>query len=248
VARGPSSLVKLLRGLVELRLVSRFSLTDNEALFENRLRPRATIVYRRNQGDLLSLAEVWLRECYRLPFNVVPGTLVDLGANIGLASLWLSLRYGFRNILAVEPDAANRRLARQNLEANHVTAQVLHAAVGATDRLGFFSPHTESNRGSLAEHGTSVQVHSMQTLLGMLPPNERVNLLKVDIEGGEQELFTGDLGWLAAVDALIVEFHPNLVDYDQLVGNVERAGFRFLRHDSAWQGSMDCFVRVGGPQ
>src|SRR2546426_10747489 len=36
--------------------------------------------YRLNRGDMQSIREVWIDECYRLPFEVVPDRLVDLGA------------------------------------------------------------------------------------------------------------------------------------------------------------------------
>jgi FkbM family methyltransferase len=248
VAGGVGSLAGLVAGLVHLRLASRLYLTDNRAMLRSRLEPRVTVAFRRNLGDLLSLTEVWLRECYRLPFPILAGTLVDLGANIGLTSLWLTARYGFRDVLAVEPDPTNAALAQRNFAANGVRGRVIQAAVGAVDRTAHFRPHAESNRGSLAVSGNPVQVHSMATLLRMLPVGERVSLLKIDIEGGEQELFTGDLGWLAAVDAIIIEFHPEIVEYERLIGNVERAGFRLIRHDSAWPGNMDCFVRVGAVQ
>ncbi len=42
---------------------------------------------------------------------------------------------------------------------------------------------------------------------------ETIDLLKMDIEGGEQALLTGDTAWLSSVNAIVAEFHPSVVDY-----------------------------------
>ena len=75
-----------------------------------RLRGGVTITYRFNKGDIWSVREVWLFECYRPPFEIAIDHVLDLGANIGLTSLWLAKRYGCGRIIAVEPSAANARL------------------------------------------------------------------------------------------------------------------------------------------
>ena len=52
-----------------------------------------TIHFRWNRGDIQSLREVIFEECYRLPVDISPRTIVDLGANIGLASLYFHAKY-----------------------------------------------------------------------------------------------------------------------------------------------------------
>src|ERR1700746_1357422 len=53
---------------------------------EVRLRGGIKIRYRLNKGDLHSIREIWFEEVYHLPFEDVSGVLLDLGANIGMAS------------------------------------------------------------------------------------------------------------------------------------------------------------------
>jgi hypothetical protein len=90
--------------------------------------------------------------------------------------------------------------------------------------------------------GTEVPMISMATLLDTHGITT-VDLLKIDIEGGEQALFDGDIDWLSRVRAIIVEFHPDVVDYDGLVRRLVEQGFRYVRAGTAWPGSMDVFVR-----
>jgi len=47
------------------------------------------ITYRRNRGDIYTVREIWIDEIYRLRDGHTPKTVVDLGAHIGLASLWV---------------------------------------------------------------------------------------------------------------------------------------------------------------
>ena len=205
------------------------------------LRGGTQIYYRRNRGDLHSLREVWLAETYRLPFRLTPRTVVDLGANIGLTSAWLRAHYEVERLVAVEPSAANVRVLRQNLPWADTT--IVHAAVGPMDGTVRFEDSRESHLGRVSRKGARVRQVSMLTILAELEPGLVVDLLKVDIEGFEGELFSGDLTWLVRIRAIIIEIHPPVVDRDDIVRRIEAQGFRFVPAESTWPGSMDAFVR-----
>ena len=164
-----------------------------------RLRDGSRVTYRLNRGDIRTVGEIWAAEIYRLPFPAPAlSTIVDLGANIGLTGVYLSRRYGC-SFLAVEPSARNAALAARNYAENAVDADLVCAAVGPSDGPGHFAAHRDFNSGKLADSGEPVTVLSMETLFARLPAGRRVDLLKVDIEGGEGALFSGDLGgWTAS--------------------------------------------------
>lgn len=208
-----------------------------------KLRGGASISYRCNRGDIQGIREVFLDETYRLPDWCRPRTVIDLGANIGLTSLWYAGRYPLDHVIAVEPVPRNAALLRSNLLVNRVASTVVEAAVGPRGGRASFTLARESNRGQLAEGGDlEVRVVTMPELIDVL--GARVNLLKMDIEGGEQDLLTqGDLGWIDEIDAIIAEFHPTLVDYPQLTETLVNKGFRYYPAQSLWFGSMDLFVR-----
>src|SRR5271155_2277735 len=102
------------------------------------LRGNVKIRYRLNKGDLHSIREIWFQEAYRLPFHVTTGVLLDLGANIGMASVWLTKKYKFIRVIAVEPDSSNAALVRENLELNEINGRVLEAAVGPKESSARF--------------------------------------------------------------------------------------------------------------
>lgn len=209
-----------------------------------RFRDGVTVHYRLNRGDLQSIREVWMDEAYRLPFPLKPDVVVDLGANIGLTSLWLAKRYGCRKILALEPWHANASLAARNFESNGVRGTLVEAAVGPKDGQASFGAVDDSNKGNLSASGTTqVRLMSMKSVLKALGETTGIDLVKMDIEGGEQDLLMGDLSWLRSVKALIVEFHPDRIDYPGLIRRIEEQGFRYYRSESVFPGSMDAFLR-----
>jgi len=63
------------------------------------------------------------------------GVLLDIGANIGTASIPALAAGTFERVVAFEPEPANVRLLRLNVEANALRARyrVIHAAVSDTD-------------------------------------------------------------------------------------------------------------------
>ncbi len=210
-----------------------------------------SITYRLNRGDLQSIREVMCDKAYRLPFETHPRTLIDLGANIGLTSVWLHRQYRFETIIAVEPDPANAEVARENFRANGVPVDLIVAAVGPRDGTAsfLFDVH-RSNIGRVVDASKTpqggkidVRMLSMESVLARLPEGVRVDLLKIDIEGGEAPLLRGERTWLKQVDAIIAELHPELVDCAELVRIMEDDGFSFIPSSSVFPGNMTAFVR-----
>ena len=198
------------------------------------------LAYRLNRGDLQGLREVWFDEVYRLPFPAPGGAFLDFGANIGLTTIWMSTHYKLDKIIAVEPDHDNAALLAANLKLNGITAEIIEAAVGPSDGTVYFQKSAWSNQGHVSVEGIPVKMMSVSSLFkeNLL---DKAGLVKVDIEGGEQELFLGPCEWLQLADAMIVEFHPTAVDYPRLVKTVESRGFEYI---AASPINMDCFRRL----
>jgi FkbM family methyltransferase len=213
-------------------------------LREVRLRGDVRIRYRLNKGDLHSVREIWFENDYYLPFTNSPGLLLDLGANIGMASIWLAQKYSFAQVIAVEPDPTNAALVRQNLELNGINGQVLEAAIGPTESMARFEFSEFSNMGRLSEDGTPVKMISVATIIKDFGVS-RFALVKIDIEGGEQKLFDSSTEWLATTDAIIIELHPTVVDCPKITKFVSSQGFRYIPAHSLSPDNMDCFTRTG---
>lgn len=191
-----------------------------------RLRGGCVLSYRLSRADFRTVAETWLTGFYELPFAIEPPRLVvDLGANIGATATWLVMRYGCDRLIAVEPVPANAALARRNLAANGVNAEVHEAAVGAREGTAYFDDSGESTEGRLADRGREVRVLTVPELIG----REQVDLMKMDIEGAEAEVIAGEPGWLRQVRVLITELHPQFADTDRILETLKHAGFEYRR-------------------
>jgi FkbM family methyltransferase len=210
---------------------------------EVRLRGGIQLCYRLNKGDLHSIREVWFDEAYRLPFDLPSGTLLDLGANIGLTSVWLAKKYVIERVIAVEPDQSNAILARRNLDLNAIKSEVLEAAIGSQEGTVGFESNQVSNLGRVSEKGLPVTMITVDTILER-SACQRLALVKIDIEGGEQQLFEGPMNWLDCTDAIIIEFHPTLVDHPKIIKAVAGRGFTYIRSNSVFPNNMDCFKRT----
>ena len=124
-----------------------------------------------------------------------------------------------------EADDINATLARRNFAANSVAVDLVQAAVGAEDGVAAFAESSNSLYGRLDERGAPVPTLTIESILARVPPQRRIDLLKIDIEGGEQHVFRGDCRWLDRVDAIVGEFHSASIDVAALHGLLDAHGF-----------------------
>lgn len=157
--------------------------------------------------------------------------IMDLGANIGLASVYFTAVVPRPSIVAVEPDEENCRVLRRNckrlLNANRL--QVFRAFIAAHDGTAGI----DRGESSWAFHKVdtidtkheAVPCLSMAHLLsdcGM----EVIDLMKCDIEGSERELFADCKPWIGRVKHLVCETHTPYMNTD-LYNDLRSAGWNF---------------------
>ena len=198
------------------------------------------LLLRSNGGtDGFIHGEVFEHEYYRLPLTSPPETILDLGANIGLTSVYFSRVYPRALLACVEPVLGNVRALTRNLELNSIKAAVFPAAVDpqngrvrmqleARDSEHKVADANEEPRGETVE----VDAISVPTLMARLGW-PRIGLLKIDIEGHEKILLSRDCEWLNLVDAICIECHPGY-DESDLRRLAERFGFLPPRNIGNW--------------
>ena len=122
---------------------------------------------------------------------VQPGfRVLDIGANIGFFSVLLSKMVGpTGSVLAVEPQTENFRLLQENASVNHLTnLQLYNVAVGRSE--GKASLYLSDWNGGMHRLYDSVcctsETESVQlTTVDSIVANQKVDLIKIDIEGYE---------------------------------------------------------------
>lgn len=141
-----------------------------------------------------------------------PRFVLDLGANVGYASVFFANQYGAARILAVEPDPLNFEVCCRNLNSYGERVKVLKGAVWPyCSRLalsyGFGSGWATQVKVSTNESDAEVEAWDIPTLLDVAGV-EIADLIKIDIEGSEIELFAANSqAWLRRTRNLCIELH-----------------------------------------
>jgi len=169
---------------------------------------------------------------------VKPGdTAVDIGANIGYFTLFLSRATGRGGkVYAFEPSPQNFSLLRKNLRINaHAHAVAEEKAVA--DRAGQIDLYLSwRSNGQHTLFGDRKRRRSvpvgMVSLDGYFPPNTPVDFIKMDIEGAEVHALKGMQRVLSDNPRLrmIVEFNPGALvlagtDPAEFPDRLQSAGF-----------------------
>jgi FkbM family methyltransferase len=163
-------------------------------------------------GDLLALREVFAERDYELDLSRPPERIVDLGANIGAASIFFATRWPGARIHALEPDPATfERLVANTRPFARVSAERL-AAAGSAGELqvrpsAWGDSLTSTTIGGSGE-GSPVAAVTLDGLVERC--GGRIDLLKFDIEGMELELLAA-AERLDDVETLIGELHEDMM-------------------------------------
>jgi FkbM family methyltransferase len=161
--------------------------------------------------DTTVLYEILVTEEYSLaPVLDSPKVVVDGGANIGMASAYFLNRYPSTRVISVEPFQAAAALCRKNLEPYGQRATVVQGAIWPVEGSVCLDPMEEDTRNrvrpSNSGEAASVQAVTMKSLVTLAGGS--VDLLKLDVEGSEREIFgTGAAEWLPEVRNILIELH-----------------------------------------
>lgn len=170
-----------------------------------------TLHCRRAVTDLHVLRQIFWRHELAVPLPYPPATILDGGAHIGLAAVDFRRRYPQARLLCVEPDRDNAAVLRRNCAALG-NATVVDGAVWYEDGpLAIVNPDATSwefRVGRPAAPSTApVPGYTIGTLLDDAGW-ERVDLVKLDIEGAEKHVFSAGVGdWIDRVGYLLIELH-----------------------------------------
>lgn len=185
----------------------------------SRVRPPAAphrVECRRDSTDEVCFHHLFIRrELEGARAFAPPDLIMDLGANVGFASIYLMNLFPAATLIAIEPDPANFEVCRRNLapygsRVRLVKGGIWHSRVPLVLSRGTYRDggdwSVEVREAQPGETG-DVEGWDIPSLLA-LTGHTRIGLLKVDIEGSERALFsTNSKAWLARVDNIVVEIH-----------------------------------------
>jgi FkbM family methyltransferase len=187
--------------------------------------------------------------------------LVDVGANVGMYTIWAAATRGTR-VVAFEPESANYALLNRNIFINDLQNLVKAYCMGLSDAQGL----TDLHMGIV---GVGQSCHSVGAALDFkLAPMSAAfrqgcisarlddlvargdipmpNHIKIDVDGFEPKVVAGARATLGnpAVRSALIELNLNLADHVAIVGEMKALGFwcdrdqvkRATRQEGAFKG------------
>ena len=139
--------------------------------------------------------------------------VIDCGANVGYAAAYFLSRYPQAHVIAVEPDGPNFALMERNLRPYADRVTLIKAGIWSHKAGLVLHRYGEGKEWSTevsecAEGQTpDVEATDIPALLS-LSGRDRIDILKVDIEGSETVLFNQESRrWMDRVKNIVVELH-----------------------------------------
>jgi FkbM family methyltransferase len=192
--------------------------------------------YRVAYADLLTLCPQWrqlfVAEALRFEADRPDPRILDCGANIGLASLYFKRLYPRARITAFEADPVLAEICKRNMTINGVSDVEVEARAVWSDegtvrfqREGADSGAIEGTSAGLAT-AAAVDVPAVRLRTRLL--RERIDLLKLDVEGAERFVLPDCADALGNVRMVLLdvhEFDPHHRQTPDVLSLLSRAGF-----------------------
>ena len=167
---------------------------------------------RKGTTDTGTFRQVFKEDQYRFDLENI-STIIDAGANIGLASIVFGNKFPEAQISAIEPDKGNFELMQQNVTPYGVKT-FLAGVWNKTSNLevrdhghGEWAYSVEEVDQPSENSISAISVNDVMDQSGF----DHIDLLKVDIEGSEREVFSeGYESWLPKTKYIIIELHDRM--------------------------------------
>lgn len=146
-----------------------------------------------------------------------PAYIIDAGAHIGCSSVYYALKFPDARILAIEAEGSNYRQLCRNA-ADIPAIRPLHAAVfHRSGHVVVTNPGDQpwgfqvgGAEDLTTDHGQTIRAMTLDELIS-LSGFPHIDVLKLDIEGSEREIFAaGGQSWLPLVRLITIELHDRI--------------------------------------
>ena len=161
----------------------------------------------------MALTHVWLIEEYKRPdFEINPSdTVIDVGAHIGLFTLYASQFCNKGRIFSFEPVKENFELLLENVKSNNLEqVKIFNLAVSnSNESIKLYINDDESGHSMFSQSSKSTVVDSI-SLKKFFDDNhiEHCNFLKLDCEGAEYEIIKNlPFSYFKKIDKIVIEYH-----------------------------------------
>jgi FkbM family methyltransferase len=202
------------------------SITTSKLQYKVHLRPGST--------DNCVFKQIFLKQDLNIPAldSFTPQTIIDLGANIGMSSLYLADKFPDSKIIGVEPDEENGEMFKKNLE-HFPNVSFELAAVRGDHKKIVLNDHGKGATGYVAEENEDGMAAVTISDIMKKYSWETIDVIKMDIEGSEISVFEKNYDyWLKNTKILLIELHERKAAGCTAVFNKAVGNYNFERSKS----------------
>jgi FkbM family methyltransferase len=229
-----------MRGVVRRATIG---MPGSTAIFSAPLpRTQQSVLIRLGTTDVAAYEHVFIDDEYGFRLHPNASVIIDVGANCGMSAVYFSQQYPDAKIIAIEPEPNNFDVLSKNAKLFTRIAPV-HA--GLWNRDGFISVPRWTGWGTSVRDPSGpsdilVPSLTLNTLLAQYGIEE-IDLLKIDAEGAECEIFEDFSTWIDRVKVVCAELHDRFRPGCSKAFENATANFPIkFRH-----GTLSCAAREG---
>lgn len=189
------------------------------------------IYIRKNSSDLDVFYQILCCKEYKPAIDLICNqlkikvdTIIDLGSNIGLSTLYFNEIFPTSRIISVEPDTGNYSILKLNTLAHSniklINTAVWSSAIPLTKKSTFRDGKNWSTSYKESSSTKSIDQVEASTIQGIIFNNgiSHVSFLKIDIEGAENIVFSDreHVDFLNIVDVIAIEIHDEVSDRNKI--------------------------------
>jgi FkbM family methyltransferase len=202
---------------------------------------------RTHAGDIFVFYEIFLEKCYYIPKEWLGDVrnIIDLGANIGMTTLYYqSYLFPKANYICVEASKQNVKILKDNVSYNS-SIRVIDGAINWESGTVNFDDTQAAWGGAITtnSNSTTVRAYSIPELCNTYSI-DTIDILKIDIEGGELGLLTKNTDWLHKVRCIIIEIHYPYMTIELLKEKLSPYGFVLVNQSPEHGVKMICAFSV----
>lgn len=153
-----------------------------------------------------------------------PLVILDIGAHIGTFARWCWQKNKAIQIYCVEADPQTFKVLQKNVLPFGSHALAMNYAASSRNAplsMKQFDISSMSNR--VSEDGeANVMGITAESLLEQIHAPAKIDILKIDIEGSEEEFLCAPSDLLERAQMLVIEMHPDVCDTDKVRSILEQ--------------------------
>jgi len=181
------------------------------------------------------LFKLFYYELFRVTYMQTKSPVIlDGGANIGMTSLYYINKFPTAQIYAFEPSKRNVSLCKTNL-INAPNFKIDQKALWDKSEILEFKLSNCSRYHSAFHRSESTYIEEVKAvrLDDWLKENclKKIDILKLNVEGAELKAIRGLGEMIRNVSVIVGEFHPEFVDKQELIDELQKNKFKIIRFE-----------------